>query len=154
KTAMPTPRDKFGLATAGNGKVYAIGGHLGKPPPNRTDAVEEYDPATNTWAAKAPLPIARLGVQLAAAANAKLYAMGGSADCGTPRAVPVQEYDPATNAWTEKAPRPDLLRGLFLFVAAAGNGKIYAVGAGIERIIMDEYDPASNTWTTKAPVPT
>ena len=51
KADMPTPRSFF-TATVAAGKIYAIGGiaqNVGPVLPT----VEEYDPATDTWIAKA-----------------------------------------------------------------------------------------------------
>src|SRR6185436_20278494 len=46
------------VATAGN-KLLAVGGTNGN---NTLARVEEYDPATNTWAGKASMPTARIGL--------------------------------------------------------------------------------------------
>src|ERR1700689_3461558 len=68
---MPTPRGSA-VAVAVNGKIYVIGGaHAnipGKPmthplwvgvPMIVVGTVEEYDPATNTWRSRAPMPTGR-----------------------------------------------------------------------------------------------
>jgi hypothetical protein len=62
--------------------------------------VEEYDPATNTWTTKAPMPTARESLGLAAASNGKIYAVGGAVMSihgvhfeGHPLAT-VEEYTP------------------------------------------------------------
>jgi len=72
---------------AGNGKLYAVGG-FGMDL-FEVATVEEYDPATNTWATKAPMPTARGRLGLAAAGNAKLYAVGGD----SPETA-LEEYTP------------------------------------------------------------
>ena len=56
--------------------------------------VEEYDPATDTWATKAPMPTPRWNLGVATASNGKIYAIGGFN--GSLLAT-VEEYDPATN---------------------------------------------------------
>src|SRR5262249_31930299 len=65
-------RNALGGGTA-LGKHYAIGGSVGGSP---TTAVEEFDPTTNLWRARASMSVARgsLGV---ASLNDKLYAIGG-----------------------------------------------------------------------------
>jgi N-acetylneuraminic acid mutarotase len=151
---MPTARDRLGLAVAGNGKLYAIGGvHSGAS----SATVEEYDPATNTWATKAPMPTARDGLRLAAAVNGQLYAIGGrSSQASLDALATVEEYDPATNTWANKAPMGTARADLGL--VAAGNGKLYAVGGAVLEnasfTTVEEYNPATNTWATKAPMPT
>ena len=53
----------------------------GRPAPGAlTSSVEEYDPSTNTWATKAPMPTARQNLAAAAAANGRVYAIGGTTD--------------------------------------------------------------------------
>jgi hypothetical protein len=104
--------------------------------------VEAYDPATNTWMTKAPLPTPtdRIGV---ATINGKLYVVGGDGTAA---------YDPATDAWTTKAPMPLPQQ----VSAGAINGILYAVGGlcGGSSCPVQAYDPATDTWTTKAPMPT
>src|SRR5262249_39908520 len=121
---------------------------------------------TNTWAPKAAMPTARFGLGVAAANNGKIYAVGGNTS--TTDLTTVEEYDPLTNAWTNcgtPAPgngchsMPTARRQLA--VAAAGNGKLYAIGglAGsgsnpLGLATVEEYDPATNTWASKTAMPT
>jgi len=150
---MPTARMALGLATASNGKLYAIGGRDNDAKPLAT--VEEYDPAANSWATRAPMPTARYSFGLAAASNGRLYAVGGFGSLFGALAT-VEEYDPAANSWATKAPMPTR-RGNF-GLAAASNGKLYAIGGGDDDdsalTTVEEYDPATNSWATKAPMPT
>ena len=105
KADMPTPRRQL-VVVAVNGRIYAIGGV------NFTSntssvvysyATEEYDPATDTWAAKAPLPTGGgvndiLGNRFigGAAANGKIY-IAAYNNPGSPWITQAHEYDPATN---------------------------------------------------------
>jgi N-acetylneuraminic acid mutarotase len=156
---MTIARASLGLAAVSNGKLYAIGGV------NSADGaiatVEEYDPTTDSWASKAPMPTARSGLGLAAAGNGKLYAIGGFG-LGTVQGAiaTVEEYDPTTDSWATRAPMPSARSGLGL--ATAGNGKLYAVGGGrrvgidthLDFATVEEYDPATDSWATRAPMPT
>ena len=153
RAPMPTPRDHLATAFVG-GKLYAIGGGtLEGPNPGFLSTVEEYDPATNTWTAKAPMPTRRESFGLAAA-NGKLYAIGGVTFSGSTiqAAASVEEYDPATDRWITKAALPTPRTGLA--VVTGPNGKLYAVGGykSAPLATVDEYDPATDTWTTKAPL--
>jgi len=58
KAPMPTARAYLVVATV-NGKIYAIGGLTGGNLDNVTyiKATEEYDPATDSWTEKSPIPI-------------------------------------------------------------------------------------------------
>jgi N-acetylneuraminic acid mutarotase len=158
KAPMPTARIISGLAAASNGKLYAIGGltqvfPAGHTPPVFLQTVEEYDPQTDNWTTKTPMPTAR-NAPVAMATNGRLYVVGG--DGGGPDfTATVEEYDPATDKWVTKRPLPAARGGLAL--AAASNGKLYAVGGGFAGHAdgkVEEYDPATDTWTTKASMPT
>lgn len=149
RASMPTPRSHFGVATASNGKIYAIGGNNGGALGLTT--VEEYDPATDTWTAKASMPTPRLFLDVAVASNGKIYAIGGRGPTvWSGQLATVEEYDPATDTWTTRASMPTAREGLG--VAAANNGKIYAIGGGTSAV--EEYDPATDTWTTRASMTT
>jgi N-acetylneuraminic acid mutarotase len=81
KAPMPTVRSGLGVAVV-NGLIYAVGGVYS---PGSTDgfmnAVQAYDPATNTWTGRAPLPNA--GTELAVGVrNNTLYVVGGFAMFG------------------------------------------------------------------------
>jgi len=62
-------------------------------------SVEAYDPATNTWREKAPLPAALEG--MGRGLNGILYVTGGS-DAYTVQSS-LYAYDASSNSWTSKA---------------------------------------------------
>src|SRR2546421_10187154 len=83
---MPTRRGSPVAATVG-GKIYVIGGASthpgsGEPAvhparPHRSVAtVEEYDPPSNTWRARSPMPTARNHAAVGVV-NGKIYVIGG-----------------------------------------------------------------------------
>ena len=75
---MLTPRYSPGVAVSGN-QIYAIGGcNSGVCGDTQTAFVESYDPATELWAPRAPMSIAR-GWLAASEINGLIYAVGGSA---------------------------------------------------------------------------
>jgi N-acetylneuraminic acid mutarotase len=153
---MPFAQTGHGVAAASNGKIYAVGGFSGGDDEDPNSGVAEYDPATNAWTTRALMPTSRSELGLAAAANGKLYAVGGGNNDSPGVLNVVEEYDPATNRWATKAPMPT---ARFLFgLTAASNGKLYAVGGVDSKIhtvaTVEEYDPATNSWATKAPMPT
>jgi N-acetylneuraminic acid mutarotase len=101
------------------------------------------------WGTKPQMRTNREYLNLVAAPNGKLYAIGGR---GASSAIVVEEYDPATSLWSEKAAMPTTRHSMG--VATAPNGKIYAIGgrgtgdtcfaAGCRTV--EEYDPVTNTW--------
>jgi N-acetylneuraminic acid mutarotase len=155
----PNPRGGLGVGVV-NGILYAVGGILPIGPNGSTNvvtgAVEAYDPVSNTWTPKAPLPTPRYGVAVGVV-NGVLYAVGGQAS-GSGGLTVVEAYDPTSDTWASKASLPTSRFGLDVGVV---NGVLYAVGGeastttGTSMVnTVEAYDPATNTWTTKAPMPT
>ena len=70
---MPSTRYRAAGAVLG-GKLYVAGGSVtsnGAP----VDSLSVYDPASDTWSTKAPMPTARYGA-VAAVLNDSLYVIG------------------------------------------------------------------------------
>lgn len=157
---MPTKRTEVAAATL-DGTIYVVGG-FEKPSLGNvmnfaiTPSVEVYDPTTDRWISKAPLPVGLHHVGIGVAGG-RLYVIGGYSKSGLSVWNPVATvyaYDPEADAWTERAPMPTA-RGA-LSVTEHG-GKLYAIG-GYDRKTnnaqVEVYDPARNTWTTVASLPT
>lgn len=91
------------------------------------DSVEAYDPKTNTWEARAPMPSPRHAMGAALGADGKIYVVGGAISYSSPRGRDaVFVYDPAKNQWDKG---PSLIHARFHHAIAAGrDGKIYAIG--------------------------
>lgn len=141
------PRTGVRLALGGNGKLYAMGGFVFGP--GNVTNVDEYDPATDTWRPRTPMPTRRGGFGLAAAANGKIYAVGGGGLLAT-----VEEYDPWTDTWRTRAPMP--IPGNQPEAAGARNGKVYVAGGdlgSVFNVFLEEYDPATDTWRIRAGMP-
>jgi adhesin/invasin len=165
RTSMPTPRSSLAVGVV-NDVLYAVGGW--NPDPTGTTltlaTVEAYDPATDTWITKAPMPTPRAELAVAVA-NGILYAIGGAGEPTPCDSEPwrlcshmlgtVEAYDPATDTWTARTSMPT---PRIIFGAAAANGIVYAVGgqgSGNSWLqTLEAYDPATDTWTTRAPMPT
>jgi N-acetylneuraminic acid mutarotase len=119
----------FATSVAVNGKIYVIGGSKQREGggDEYVDLLEEYDPATDTWALKAStIPTPRYFFT-SSSVNGKVYAIGGNLYDGSVLAVN-EEYNPVTDTWTTKAPmtvpRYDL-------ASSTVNGKIYALGGRV-----------------------
>jgi N-acetylneuraminic acid mutarotase len=162
---MPTPRGSASAVTV-DGKIFVIGGaHAnipGKPgteplwvgvPQIVVGTVEEYDPATNTWRTRAPMPTGRNHF-FAAAVDGKIYAVNGR--LGTSFVTMsdvtdiVEEYDPKTDIWRYMGRSPtrrgDVAGGVH-------NGQIYVLGGEYEEPrgkvtfwAFEAYDPKANSW--------
>jgi N-acetylneuraminic acid mutarotase len=157
KADLPTRRTFLSACTL-DGKIYAFGGVTAGLPGAEWNpsTLEVYDPATDTWATRASMPIATC-VAGACVANGKIYVMGGvnGGLLHDPAVSTVQEYDPATNAWTRKPNMPTARAGLSL---SEVGGRIYAIGGGTyggpTYSTVEEYDPATDTWTPMPDMPT
>jgi len=148
KAPMPTGKAMFSASVV-DGKIYVIGGaryaNIGGP---YLSTVEMYDPATDTWTAKAPMSTTRFA-HCSAVVNGIIYVFGGDNN------VTVEAYDPATDIWTTKS-NMSSDRGAHRAVSV--NGKIYVIGGAmppnyLALKIVEEYDPATDTWTKKADMP-
>ncbi len=151
KANMSTPRYNAG-ATAVNGTIFVLGGlktqingslHFS----NCTAVNEAYDPQTNTWIQKAPLPVPLSGFAVAAYAG-KIYCFGGAALIGEREIMQngTFVYDPALDVWQSSSPMPEPASGLEANVI---DGKIYLVGN-----LTLVYDPVTDSWATKTSPPT
>ena len=138
-------------------KIYVIGGMVSETQPLPVlSTVEVYDPMTNTWIKKHPMPTASLSFGCAVV-DGKIYAIGGG-ELGSYYLSTVQVYDPATNTWSIKKEMPTPRAGL---AASTVNGKIYVIGGtnqvggilvGISTV--EEYDPVTDSWISKEDKPT
>jgi N-acetylneuraminic acid mutarotase len=112
------PEARSGTGGAINGKFYLVG-------PNAQ--LHVYDPAGNSWQAKAAMPELR-NVMEAAVLNGKLFLIGGvplSSEFPQPT---VEVYNPETNTWSRKAPIPV---GTVDGAAVGAAGKVYYVSGWI-----------------------
>jgi N-acetylneuraminic acid mutarotase len=140
--SLPDPRQEVGVAVL-DGRIYVAGGLP------RSDALQEYDAATDTWRQRARLPIAVDHPAMAAVAG-RIYVIGGYTDSGDSAAV--YEYDRAGDRWTQRTSMPTA-RGAP--AAAVIAGRIYVVGGtSATQRDLEAYDPATDSWTRLPPMPT
>jgi N-acetylneuraminic acid mutarotase len=159
KQSIPTPRSSSGIAVYQN-KIYVIGGSNGFDPatglPILCSLNEVYDPLTDTWETRKPMPTNRS--QLSAnVVNGKIYLIGGRTG-GQYSTVDLNEvYDPETDSWTTKAPIP---YPVVLYASAVVDGKIYIIGGQDEFAdpknldLVQIYDPSTDTWRFGTPMHT
>src|SRR5256712_10390480 len=123
---MPTARGGSVAAVVG-GKFYVIGGAGPMPEPGTPTIrprqpqrslgnVEEYDPATNKWRARAPMPTPcnHMGGE---AANGRIYVIGGRLSGGFIIGFPGNinlgaGYEPAAGSLGNNKPKPNPARGV------------------------------------------
>lgn len=127
---LPTQRNHLAAAAIG-GRIYVAGGRYeaGFQSP-RTDAVERYDPATNTWTVRARMLRPRGGVNGLEALGC-LHLFGGEGNAESPTGVfPDHDvYDPTADRWTRLDPMPVPVHGVT--GAAFLNDLIDLPGGGV-----------------------
>ena len=150
KTRLLEPRGEV-AAAAVDGKIYVLGGSaLGE---DAQTLIEEYNPATDRWRVRAPMPrgLSHVG---AVGMNGKIYVVGGFTRNVHMGAQDVAfEYDPARDTWRTLAPMKTPRGSVGL---AALNGKVYAVGGrGVDTVTVathEVYDPSTGKWSELAPL--
>jgi N-acetylneuraminic acid mutarotase len=139
KTLKPTP-EAISVVVSYQNKIYAMGESMGYTKENGTIygcTNEVYDPATDTWEAKTPIPANQSRYLLACVVYGQIYVMGANGH---------YVYDVATDSWTSKEPQTfQYPCGAVVF-----DSKIYVFDRNLTRI----YDPKSDTWSLGTPSPT
>ena len=120
---MPIRQRQAGSAVV-DGKLYVIGGYdrCDSQSCSPTGRVQVYDPATNTWTQKAPMPTPRHS-PVCAVLNGIIYCIGGGDPVGYLNTV--EAYNPASNTWMTSTPMPTARAGM---VAGVIGGVIYVAG--------------------------
>ena len=148
RTPMPTPRNH---ATGGavNNKVYVIGGRVGGAfitgAANNVDIVEEYDPATDSWAlVRARMPTPRSAMASGVYVG-RIYVTGGEGQDNRMMATfrALEAFDPASGTWSILPSLPVSRHGLA--GAVVGNrlhmvsGDVQSAGTGVH-VHTDSHD--------------
>lgn len=147
-------------ATTTQAKVFVIGGRSFTIS-TVLNAVYAYDPVTNTWAAKPPMPTARAGMGAVwVASTTSIYVFGGRDGTAPHSGMPlnvVERYNTVTGTWSTMAPMPFAMMDIYSTVYDPRTNKVYVIGGydGVNATsTVQIYDVASNTWSLGAPMPT
>lgn len=156
QNSMPTVQYGFAVATCQN-VIYVFGGCSGFNPTsgypiNCTQANKVYNPATDNWENRSPMPTPRAEFQ-ANVVNGKIYLIGGTLPSGDISDAS-EVYDPSTDSWSTAAPIPTPVG---LYASAVVNNKIYVEGGGESGPKISDlnqiYDPETNVWALGEPLP-
>ena len=156
RTSMPTMRQRP-KAAAVNGEIYLIGGfqYPDLPPPQgiiELDKNEAYNPKTDTWTTKTPMPNTPSNPTSASLDN-KIYVISGFQSSLT------QIYDAESDSWSQGA---DIPTPVGLAAAASTSGefapkRIYVLGGykSYDEVALNQiYNPSTNSWTVGEQMPT
>ena len=163
-STMPTGTGDSGVAAL-DGKIYVEGGSTFFPHilPASSDMGSgtwgssvnyEYDPATDKWRQRAPMPIGLSHVGVVGFDH-KLYVFGGFTSlihANAQNAALV--YDPATDGW-QWLPPLSSRRGSVSVVELGGKIHVFG-GRAHDPVPLDLheiYDPVTSRWTRMAPMP-
>lgn len=113
--------------------------------------VEAYNPATDSWSTKTPLPTPTDSVY-AIASKGIIYVIGGYVQ-GSGRVTTVYAYNPKKDTWTLKKPmsvgKSNAALGVLGGIIAAGG-----LGNGGDVPDDEIFNTAKNKWKNLAPIPT
>jgi N-acetylneuraminic acid mutarotase len=126
-TAMNVRRDNA-VSAAFGGMMYVFGGRTrnadGSSPAPGLTSVEMFNPSTNSWSFREPMPTGRRRM-IIGTIGGRAQISGGER---TSEEFPEhEEYDPGTNTWRELTP---LLTPRHGAAFATINGVLYAAGGG------------------------
>ena len=155
---FPEPTEEL-LGASADGKLYVFCGLA--PGWKPMGLVYEYDPATDMWTKKKPMPLASHHVSFSEY-RGKIYVIGGRVGAAgittASNTNVVEQYDPGTDSWggvraRMPTPRSAMASGVY-------GGRIYVTGGEFQDSQMmatfralEAYDPASNTWSVLPPMP-
>ena len=159
KTAMPTPRFSFAIAVYHN-KIYCIGGLIANSNPmlssSVTGAIDVYDPVTDKWEVKKPMPTSRALLE-ANVVNDRIYLIGGRSGGPNSTVASNEVYDPISESWTTKT---DMLYPVTEYASAVIGSKIYVMGGQDEfnepknLDVNQIYDTKTDSWSFGTSIPT
>jgi N-acetylneuraminic acid mutarotase len=165
KTAMPTPRTGL-CANVVDDKIYLIGGFITSDSsgiPIHLDTIEVYDPATDSWTTKTPIPTP-VSLYSSGVIDDKIYIISDIEN--TPDQVPAQYttlnqvYDPQNDSWSKG---PSLPSGMWNQEGAATAGwyapkRAYVLGQTYtiydNPLYTAVYYFDGNNWVCETALPT
>lgn len=145
---MPTPRSNLALVSFEN-SIYSIAGDTDQVV---TNAVDRYEPETNTWTSLSSKPTAVSEIS-AAIIGGKIYVPGGRLASGA-ISNQLEIYDIHLDNWSAGQALPEAVCGYALI---AYEGKLYLLGgwngtSPVSTVYL--YDPATDRWVEKSAMPT
>jgi N-acetylneuraminic acid mutarotase len=139
ETKADIPKNGIFSSAVVDGKIFVFGVPSGNP------ITYVYDPASDTWVSKAPMPNCQ-EVLPATVLEGKIHLVGRSLH---------GVYDPVSDSWETRTPMTTPRSEI---TANVVDGKIYVIGGRTDVeysvAINEVYDPATDTWSTKKPLPT
>ncbi|HEY8019472.1 MAG TPA: DUF6519 domain-containing protein [Thermoanaerobaculia bacterium] len=156
RAKLPTARSAFALAAC-QGRLHALGGRRDSWSGKCLTARHEvYDPVTDTWSRRRPLPERVCEIGAATIAD-RIHLVGGerrllAGRWGRGLTNAHRQYYAAADRFADRSPLPTPRRSARLVEAL---GRLYAVGGESEVGWLrdfDGYDPAIDRWQAQPPL--
>lgn len=146
RSAMPTARFST-AAGAINGLIYVAGGAktIGSLGTQGFATLEVYDPNTDTWLTKSPLPAPRSGAA-AGVIDGNLYVAGGVIPDGETSTVLI--YHPQSDAWTFSVSLP---KNRAFAAGVVVDQTLYVLGGDPALADVDALTPVASTTAFHRP---
>jgi hypothetical protein len=152
ETKAPMPKGSRAELTASvvNGKIYVVGGYFFGTYLVSSNVLEVYDPETDTWTTKTPMPTAVCSCS-SAVVNNKIYVIENSfnENVGSLNQI----YDTETDSWGYGQSIPVGVAGAIAVAttAAFAPKRIYVIGGTTSSNSSNQiYNPENDTWSIGA----
>ena len=160
KVLSPIGKHVYGMTTAVlDNKIHLLGGVHGKDWTDPIDFHQVYDPSTDSWDLRAPIPDpgGGLGWPMSAVYGGQIYLFGGGSGPGLEGSARVWVYDPIIDVWSRLSDMPvQRING----AAVTADDYIYIFGGHRdhtpptdELISTYRYDPATDSYERVANMP-
>ena len=153
KTPIPKGSRAELAASVVNGKIYVVGGYFFGAFLVSSNVLEVYDPETDTWTTKTPMPTAVYSCSSAVVDN-KIYVIENSfrSHVGSLNQI----YDAENDSWSYGRSIPVAVAGATAASTTAlfAPKRIYVIGGGVSSNSSNQiYTPDNDTWSTGVQLP-
>jgi hypothetical protein len=148
RRSMVAGRNRHSMVTLADNKILVVGGYgMGGIP---LASCSVYDPATDTWTAKASMATARTNAQAVLLANGKILVVGGTGLDGLETAS-CELYDPTANTWSGTGALPAARAyGRAVLLSASGD-VLFIAGTDASNTAVNtayRYSVGAGTWSS------
>ena len=153
KTPIPKGSKAELTASAVNGKIYVVGGYFRGAKTVTSNVLEVYDPETDMWTTKTPMPTAVYSCSSAVVDN-KMYVIENSFENQVGRLN--QIYDAENNSWSYGRSIPVQVVGAAVAATTAmfAPKHIFVIGGDPSSNSSNQvYTPENDTWSNGAQLP-
>jgi N-acetylneuraminic acid mutarotase len=134
-----------------NGRIHLIGGAIGSDWRRSIDWHLVYDPQTDRYERRQPMPVARDHAGIVVV-NQQIHLIGGRVDSFHTNSTLHHAWDPQTDRWNARTPMPTARSG---HGCVLYRGRVFVMGGeGWQRVYgqNEAWDPATDRWESYAPM--